>query len=79
MSGGLSGDAGRSWWLREALRAIIQRIECTFEPTDQRGGGHGKKNTRFAKVTIYPIVGDAAHFRIEADNVLRATRATSHM
>ncbi len=63
----------------EALRAIIQRIECTFEPTDQRGGGHGKKNARFAKVTIYPIVGDAAHFRIEADSVLRATRATSHM
>jgi DNA invertase Pin-like site-specific DNA recombinase len=63
----------------EALRGIIHRIECTFTITGATGGGHGRKNTQLAKVTIYPIVGDAAHFRIEADNVLRATRATSPM
>jgi hypothetical protein len=63
----------------EAIRAVIQRIECTFSVTGQTGGGHGRKNTRLAKVTIYPLVGDPGHFFIDSDNVLRATRATSPM
>jgi hypothetical protein len=63
----------------EALRAIIQRIECTFTATGQTKGGRSRKNTRLVKVTIYPVIGDARHFLVEDCNVLRATRATSHM
>jgi hypothetical protein len=63
----------------EALRAIVQRIECTFTATGQSGGGHGRKNARLSKVTIFPVVGDARHFLADSDSALRATRATSPM
>jgi hypothetical protein len=46
----------------------------------QTRGGRGRKTTRLAEVTIYPVVGDARHFLVDArNNVLRPTRATSHM
>ncbi len=64
----------------QALRAAILRIECTFTPTGQSGSGHGRKNTRLTKITIFPVVGDAHCFLVDAESsVLRATRATSHM
>jgi len=49
-----------------ALRGIIQRIECTFISTGQRGGGWGKKNSRLARVTIYPVVGESAEFPVNS-------------
>jgi DNA invertase Pin-like site-specific DNA recombinase len=42
----------------EAVRAVIQRIECSFTATGETGGGPGKKNVRLTKVTIYPVVGE---------------------
>jgi hypothetical protein len=64
----------------EALRGVIHGIECTFTATGLAKGGRGRKNTRLAEVTIYPVVGDARHFFVGArNNEFRATRATSHM
>ncbi len=38
------------------MRAVIQRIECTFTATGVSGSGWGKKNAQLATVTIYPVV-----------------------
>jgi hypothetical protein len=46
----------------EALRAVIQRVECTFEATGKNGSGWGNKNSDLVKVTVYPVVGDAGEF-----------------
>jgi hypothetical protein len=46
----------------EAVRGVIQRIECTFTATGKTKGGWGKKNSQLVKVTIYPVVGDAVEF-----------------
>jgi DNA invertase Pin-like site-specific DNA recombinase len=54
----------------EALRGIIQRIECTFAATGQTGAGWGKKNTRLVKVTIYPVVGAVAEYRAEEKGLI---------
>ena len=51
----------------EAIRAVIQRIECTFTATGEKGGGWGKKNTRLTSVTIYPISGNPIEFRADKD------------
>lgn len=50
----------------EALRGIIQRIECTFTATGSTGGGWGKKNSKLVEVTFYPIVGDKLIFQAES-------------
>jgi DNA invertase Pin-like site-specific DNA recombinase len=68
----------------QAVRAVIQRIECTFVATGETGGGHHRKGSRLVKVTIYPVVGDPAHYFLspglpEPDIALLATRATSPM
>jgi hypothetical protein len=54
----------------QALRAVIQRIECTFTVTGHTGGGPGKKNSRLAAVTIYPVAGDTAQYEVQAENAL---------
>jgi hypothetical protein len=41
----------------EALRAVIERIECSFVATGYTRGGPGKKNSRLVTVTIYPVGG----------------------
>jgi hypothetical protein len=61
----------------EALRAIVQRIECTFTATGQTGGGWGKKNARLATVTIYPVVGDSAAFSVGSKGTLMYSSAHS--
>jgi hypothetical protein len=58
----------------QALRAIIQRIECTFTATGQTGGGWGKRNSRLLGVTIYPVAGDPAYFEADRESALRCTR-----
>jgi DNA invertase Pin-like site-specific DNA recombinase len=50
----------------EAVRAVIQRIECNFTATGETGGGWGKKNARLTSVTIYPVVGDSAAFPVDS-------------
>lgn len=59
----------------EALRTIIQRIECTFTATGEKGGGWGKKNARLTKVTIYPVVGDSAEFSVDPKGTLMYSSA----
>jgi DNA invertase Pin-like site-specific DNA recombinase len=54
----------------EALRGIIQRVECTFVATGQTGGGVGKANARLVAVTIHPVVGESV--TLDA-NVLQPT------
>jgi DNA invertase Pin-like site-specific DNA recombinase len=61
----------------EALRAVIQRIECTFVATGETGGGWGKKNARLATVTIYPVVGDPAKFSGDSKGTLMYSSAHS--
>jgi hypothetical protein len=51
----------------EALRAVIDRIECTFIATGKRGGGTGKKNAILASVTIYPLEGDSVQYAVERE------------
>jgi hypothetical protein len=63
----------------EALRGVIQRIECTFTATGQTGGGWGKKTARLAAVTIYPLVGEAAEFSAESKGTLMYSSAHSCM
>jgi hypothetical protein len=63
----------------EALRAVIQRIECAFTATGQTGGGWGKKNSRLATVTIYPVAGDAAEFSADSNGTLMYSSAHSRM
>lgn len=50
------GDGERSVRRKaEAIRKVVQRIECTFAATGKKGKGASK----LVKVTIYPLVGDA--------------------
>jgi hypothetical protein len=63
----------------EALRAIVQRIECTFPATGQAGAGWGKKNARLIKVTIYPVVGDSVWFSADSRGTLLYSSAHSRM
>jgi hypothetical protein len=63
----------------EALRAVIQRIECTFTATGQTGGGWGKKNARLARVMIYPVVGDSVEFSADSKGTLLYSSAHSCM
>jgi len=63
----------------DALRAIIQRIECTFKETGQRGGGWGKKASELATVKIYPVVGELAVFPAEAEGTVIYSNAHSFM
>jgi DNA invertase Pin-like site-specific DNA recombinase len=46
----------------QALRAVIQRIECRFIATDHAGGGWGKKSSELVEVTFYPVAGDEVRF-----------------
>ncbi len=61
----------------EAIRAVVQRVECAFTATGATGGGPGKSNARLATVTIYPVTGDPAEFSAGHDNVLRSTSDVS--
>jgi DNA invertase Pin-like site-specific DNA recombinase len=58
-----------------ALRAVIHRIDCTFRPTAQAGQGWGKRATDLVRVTVCPVVGDAAVY--EAEGSLRPSRDSS--
>jgi hypothetical protein len=61
----------------EAVRAVVQRIECTFAATGQTGGGWGKKNARLVKVTVYPVAGDSVEFSADAKGTLLYSSAHS--
>jgi DNA invertase Pin-like site-specific DNA recombinase len=50
----------------EALRAIIQRIECTFTATGATGSGWGKRNPQLVSVTIHPVVGDSVELSADS-------------
>jgi uncharacterized coiled-coil protein SlyX len=63
----------------EALRAVVQRIECTFTATGKKGSGWGKKHSRLAKVTIYPVVGDSYEFPTGSKGTLLYSSAHSRM
>jgi hypothetical protein len=54
----------------EAVRAVIQRIECTFTATGVTGSGWGKRNAQLAKVTIYPVGGDSVAFSADSKGTL---------
>jgi hypothetical protein len=60
----------------EAIRAAVERIECTFVATGQTGGGPGRKNSQLARVTIYPVVGEPVEYVAEP-NPLKPNRATA--
>ena len=61
----------------EALRAVVQRIECTFTATGETGGGWGKKNARLATVTIYPVEDDPVEFSADSSATSWYSRAHS--
>jgi hypothetical protein len=63
----------------EALRAVIQRIECTFTATGQSGRGYGKASSRLSAVTIYPVVGDPAAFSATSKGTIMYSNAHSFM
>jgi hypothetical protein len=64
----------------DALRAIVQRIECRFTATGQTGGGWGKKNARLVSVTIYPVgEGDPVAFSADSKGTLIYSSAHSCM
>ncbi len=43
----------------EALRKVVQRIECAFTATGKTGGGSwANRGHKLVKVTIYPLVGE---------------------
>jgi hypothetical protein len=63
----------------EALRAVIQRIECTFTSTGLKGGGWGKKNARLVKVAVYPVGGDSVEFSAGSKGTLMYSSAHSRM
>jgi DNA invertase Pin-like site-specific DNA recombinase len=63
----------------EALRAVVQRIECTFAATGMTGKGAGRKNSRLVKVTVYPVAGDSAEFSASAKGTLMYESAHSRM
>jgi DNA invertase Pin-like site-specific DNA recombinase len=47
----------------EALRSVIERIECTFTATGIKAGRQGgQRSSRLASVTIYPLIGDAVEY-----------------
>jgi hypothetical protein len=48
-----------------ALRAVIHRVECSFRPTGKTGSGWGKRNTELVRVTILPVVGEAAAYPVK--------------
>ena len=50
----------------EALRAVIQRIECRFIATGAKGSGWGKRNAQLVSVTIYPVVGDSVELSADS-------------
>jgi hypothetical protein len=56
-------------------RAVIQRIECTFTATGNRGGGPGKANTKLVAVTIYPV--DGSEVTYDARDVLQPVKVHS--
>jgi hypothetical protein len=64
----------------EALRAVIDRIECTFIATGKRGGGWGMKNSILAGVTVYPLDGNSVQYRADrepAEGSLKPDKASS--
>jgi hypothetical protein len=63
----------------EALRAVVQRIECSFTATGQTGDGWGKKNSRLVTVTIYPVVGDSLEFSADGKGTVMYSSAHSFM
>jgi DNA invertase Pin-like site-specific DNA recombinase len=72
----MSGEANQR--IRaEAVQAVIQRIECTFTATGERGGGWGKKNARLVSVTIYPVTGESAEFSVDSKGTLLYSSAHS--
>jgi hypothetical protein len=72
-------DGGNLRRRAESLRAVIQRIECAFTATGETGGGWGKKNSRLATVTIYPVVDDPAAFPASSKGTLMYSSAHSRM
>jgi site-specific DNA recombinase len=77
----MESDAGESALRQraEAVRAVIQRIECSFTATGETGGGWGKKNACLATITIYPVVGDSLEFRADSKGTLKYSSAHSFM
>lgn len=63
----------------EALRSLIQRIECRFVATGQTGSGWGKRNARLVEVTIYPVVGEEASYSVDSKGTLIYSSAHSFM
>lgn len=63
----------------EALRGVIQRIECTFTATGAKGGGWGKRNSKLVRVTIYPVCGDSVAFSVESKGTLMYSSAHSRI
>jgi DNA invertase Pin-like site-specific DNA recombinase len=63
----------------EALRAVVQRIECTFTATGETGGGWGKKSALMTKVTFYPVVGDSVELSADSKGTVLYSSAHSRM
>jgi DNA invertase Pin-like site-specific DNA recombinase len=63
----------------EAIRSVIQRIECTFKATGQTGAGWGKRNSQLVSVTFYPVVGDPVPLSAESKGTLMYSSAHSFM
>lgn len=63
--------------MAQALRVVIQRIECSFEETGHRGGGWNKKNAQLTTVTIYPVIGKPAAFSADSKGTLLYSSAHS--
>jgi DNA invertase Pin-like site-specific DNA recombinase len=63
----------------QALRAVIQRIECRFTATGKIGSGWGKKNSALVEVTFYPVVGDSAAFSGGSKGTLMYSSAHSRI
>lgn len=60
----------------QAIRGVIQRIECSFTATGKKGGGPGRQNAKLATVRIYPVSGTPLEFPAE-QNVLEGHRVVS--
>jgi len=63
----------------EAIRQVVQRIECTFEATGKRGGGWGNKNAQLVRVAVYPFSGESAVFSADSKGTLKYDNAHSCM
>jgi DNA invertase Pin-like site-specific DNA recombinase len=62
----------------EAIRAVIQRIECTFTATGwHKRGGWGKKKAQLSRVTIHPLVGDPRTYPADPPSVLLGSSGVS--